>query len=410
MKYKKRTGFTLVEILIVTAIIALLFTLTIYATTSSRLKSRDAKRVSNVTQIVTALEAYYDSNKSYPIIITAGMPISSGNKIYLKSVPINPLPRTDGGCIDQDYQYTTTTTGYKLTFCLGSNTGRFTKGVVLCKNGNCGVSDTNCGPGVTVTDRDGNVYPTVEVAVQNGSQCWLGKNLYTKSRLLSGTPACINTGGGATYPTCAVTTGANFTEVGYDGSRRDCLRHDGTTGPPDFARGHEANCAVNGALYTWAAAMNLPDTCNDSACTTSITLPYHQGICPDGWHVPNDNEWSVLEISYTDSPNPCSPTREYPTGAQCQNARTRLAVGGVSGYDGQYVGGRDYYGTNYLHFGYGVDYWTTGDPDFISAHCSGSSGHSCAIARIINNGDTGVTRWDRLKIYGFSLRCIKDPS
>jgi uncharacterized protein (TIGR02145 family) len=59
-----------------------------------------------------------------------------------------------------------------------------------------------------------------------------------------------------------------------------------------------ANCAKYGRLYNWATAMALPLKCNsilstdDAAC--AIKTPYHQGICPEGWHIPNVEEWNIL--------------------------------------------------------------------------------------------------------------------
>jgi len=58
-----------------------------------------------------------------------------------------------------------------------------------------------------------------------------------------------------------------------------------------------ANCAKYGRLYNWATAMALPPECNsatpdDKKCV--IKTPYHRGICPEGWHIPKDEEWNVL--------------------------------------------------------------------------------------------------------------------
>ena len=68
-----------------------------------------------------------------------------------------------------------------------------------------------------------------------------------------------------------------------------------------------------GGLYTWSNAMNFPTVC-DSVSIASEKCPdkfnltseneefngksyfvQHQGICPEGWHVMNENEW--VEIS-----------------------------------------------------------------------------------------------------------------
>ncbi|PIT96248.1 hypothetical protein COT94_01415, partial [Candidatus Falkowbacteria bacterium CG10_big_fil_rev_8_21_14_0_10_37_14] len=52
-------AFTLIELLIVIAIIGVLATLATVAVSSARGRARDAKRVSDLKQISTALEMYY---------------------------------------------------------------------------------------------------------------------------------------------------------------------------------------------------------------------------------------------------------------------------------------------------------------------------------------------------------------
>ncbi|HSQ41947.1 MAG TPA: FISUMP domain-containing protein [Fibrobacteraceae bacterium] len=47
------------------------------------------------------------------------------------------------------------------------------------------------------------------------------------------------------------------------------------------------NCALYGRLYTWDGAW-LGDTTN------------HKGVCPEGWHIPSDSEWSIL-TAYLDT-------------------------------------------------------------------------------------------------------------
>lgn len=63
----KKQGFTLIELLVVIAIIGLLSTLAIVALGSARERARDAKRVSDLRQVQTALELYYTENDAYPI-------------------------------------------------------------------------------------------------------------------------------------------------------------------------------------------------------------------------------------------------------------------------------------------------------------------------------------------------------
>ena len=68
---KQKKGFTLVELLVVIAIIGLLSTLAVIALGSARSKARDARRISDIKQIQTALELHYADAGKYPIEATA---------------------------------------------------------------------------------------------------------------------------------------------------------------------------------------------------------------------------------------------------------------------------------------------------------------------------------------------------
>lgn len=61
-----RKGFTLIELLVVIAIIGLLSTLAVVALGNARVKARDAKRMSDLKQVQTALELYYTDEGHYP--------------------------------------------------------------------------------------------------------------------------------------------------------------------------------------------------------------------------------------------------------------------------------------------------------------------------------------------------------
>ena len=64
---RNQKGFTLIELLVVIAIIGLLSTLAIVSLNSARSKARDAKRVSDMRQIQTAMEVYYTDFSSYAV-------------------------------------------------------------------------------------------------------------------------------------------------------------------------------------------------------------------------------------------------------------------------------------------------------------------------------------------------------
>lgn len=69
LKKKKlidKKGFTLVELLIVMAIIGLLASIVLISLNIAKKKANDAKRLSDLKQIQIALEMYNDENGSYP--------------------------------------------------------------------------------------------------------------------------------------------------------------------------------------------------------------------------------------------------------------------------------------------------------------------------------------------------------
>ena len=55
----------------------------------------------------------------------------------------------------------------------------------------------------------------------------------------------------------------------------------------------DKNCDVGGRLYSWTAAMNISTKYRLSWYDKDIQYP-HQGICPDGWHIPDSTEWRTL--------------------------------------------------------------------------------------------------------------------
>ena len=49
-----------------------------------------------------------------------------------------------------------------------------------------------------------------------------------------------------------------------------------------------------GRYYPWSVAMALPETeCGFGHKCPGLTYP-HQGICPDGWHLPDTTDWAAL--------------------------------------------------------------------------------------------------------------------
>jgi len=94
--------------------------------------------------------------------------------------------------------------------------------------------------------------------------------------------------GGQTYRTTRIDKQIWMAEnLNYDASGSKCNDN------------KAANCATYGRLYNWATAMALDASCNSSYCASQISAK-HRGICPDGWHIPSDEEWTTL-IDYVGS-------------------------------------------------------------------------------------------------------------
>lgn len=128
----------------------------------------------------------------------------------------------------------------------------------------------SCAEATTVSDYDGNTYNTVKI----GNQCWMKENLRTTS-YADGTLITTST-------TPSTTTAYCFS--------------------PNLA---DSMIPMYGRLYNWAAVMHGSDgsTSNPSGV---------QGVCPTGWHVPSNAEWSQLK-SYVSMHNEfvCSGVANY---------------------------------------------------------------------------------------------------
>lgn len=65
-KFISKKGFTILELLIVIAIIGLLSAVVLAALNSSRSKGRDAKRIEEIRQIINAVELSFNATGKYP--------------------------------------------------------------------------------------------------------------------------------------------------------------------------------------------------------------------------------------------------------------------------------------------------------------------------------------------------------
>lgn len=80
-----KKGFTLIELLVVIAIIGILSSVLLASLSTSRQKSRDSKRVSDISQISLALELLFDVDQSYASTTPAGFFGADAAVKYLES-------------------------------------------------------------------------------------------------------------------------------------------------------------------------------------------------------------------------------------------------------------------------------------------------------------------------------------
>ncbi len=221
----------------------------------------------------------------------------------------------------------------------------------------------DCG---TITDADGNVYKTVVI----GNQCWMRQNLKT-TRYRNNDPI--------------PTTGTPATGISEE-----------TAPKYQWAvNGDDSNLDLYGRLYTWHAA-------TDS-----------RGICPQGWKLPSDDDWKILEANLD---MPRSELNEVGSRgssayigcklagkADLWGANTTLARPeqfGTSGFDGLPAGGRNT-GGSYVTPGFST-YWWTSTPG------APSQFNETGYFRYLINERTSIERGFAITGFGFPVRCVKE--
>jgi len=211
----------------------------------------------------------------------------------------------------------------------------------------------------TFKDYDGNVYNTIEI----GTQVWMSENLkvthYPNGDLI---PL-------VTYNT----TWANLADNNTD----DAMSY--------YNNNASNEADTYGALYTYAAAIG-DDWARD--------LTTNQGVCPDGWHLPTDAEWTTLtDYLGTDAGSKLAGNATLWTdGNLDQNANfdetgfSAFPSGYRSSYSGTFSGVGNY------------GYWWS------STEYSSSIAYYCSL--YYNNANASRSLND--KSLGHCVRCVRD--
>ncbi|MCR4857869.1 MAG: hypothetical protein K5890_06705 [Bacteroidales bacterium] len=222
-----------------------------------------------------------------------------------------------------------------------------------------------CPNAITVTDYDGNVYNTVKI----GNQCWMKENLQT-SHYANGTSIALGT------------TASNTIAYRY------------------YPNNDINNVVAYGYLYNWPAVMN--ESSSSNANPSGV-----QGICPNGWHVPSDAEWTQLtnyissQSQYICGGNSTSIGKSIANQTGWNTSNSTCAIGNTpntnnaTGFSalpcGTYVNG------NHLYFGNSCDWWSTTVEN-----------NDKAYNRYLDYFAPNVKRDGNMKSFGNAVRCIRD--
>jgi general secretion pathway protein G len=88
---EKNKGFTFIEVLVVTTIIAVLTAVGVVNFRVANKKARDGRRKADLEQIRAAVELYRTDEGTYPLSITFGSSLESATTVYMEEVPNDPL-------------------------------------------------------------------------------------------------------------------------------------------------------------------------------------------------------------------------------------------------------------------------------------------------------------------------------
>lgn len=218
--------------------------------------------------------------------------------------------------------------------------------------------------------RDGNNYTTF----QYGIQCWMEENLAYLP--------FVN------FPNTGSSTTPYYYVYGYQGNSVSAAK----------ATSHYQ---TYGVLYNWPAAMAGQASSNSKPSGI-------QGVCPNGWHIPGDEEWKIHE-GYADTHYGYPHYEWNKTGFRGNDAGGNMKESGTTYWSFPNTGATNNSGFTALpggllyHTGsfglsqYDAYFWSATEWNIWSAW-----------NRHISYDNEEIDKNTKLKSYGMSVRCIKD--
>jgi len=94
MRRSSKMGMTLIEVMIVIAVLAIVTTTSYVVMQTQRTRAYDGLRKSDLHSIKINIESYYDATDEYPEELPdCGQPLMLGNQVVLASVPCDPVTK-----------------------------------------------------------------------------------------------------------------------------------------------------------------------------------------------------------------------------------------------------------------------------------------------------------------------------
>jgi uncharacterized protein (TIGR02145 family) len=156
------------------------------------------------------------------------------------------------------------------------------------------------------------------------------------------------------------------------------------------------NCDKYGGMYTWNELMKFVDTVS-------------QGICPEGWHIPTDADWKILEGTL-DSLYAEGNTIWDTTGWRGSNIGGILKKTGSEDWYYPNVGAKNTFGFSAVPGGIRYFQDQTFDKVLSTNYLWSSTkvGEADAWFRLLSYGHADIKRSHTKVENAFSVRCLKD--
>jgi uncharacterized protein (TIGR02145 family) len=183
-----------------------------------------------------------------------------------------------------------------------------------------------------------------------------------------------------------------YVTIGTQTWMAENLNYSGSDGNVGACYGNdEDDCAIYGRLYDWATLMGFESNCNEEECAYQIQSP-HQGICPAGWRVSSDDDWTTL-INFVGGESTAGAKLKSTSGWNSDYGR----VPGTDDLGFSALPGGGWLGSSFGNVGYNGYWWSATE---VYADSALNWGMSCLFSE--------VDRSSGVKAYSFSLRCIRN--